>query len=308
MPPVSIVVLNWNGWRDTIECLESLSSFTERGEAGVVVVDNGSSDDSVSQLRSWMTKQPRSDEANVLLEAEQNLGYAAGNNIGIRLALSRPQCEFVWLLNNDTRADPESLPELLRCARAHNDVGAFGSTIADYWRPDITQCAGGARYNALTTLNRSLLAGMPLTKAVQHEPVLRLDYISGAAMFLRAQAVKRVGLLDETFFLYFEELDYARRLTKAGYSIAWCPDSIIFHKGGSSAGSRSSGREMKSQLSELHSNRSALIYARRASPRLFPLIALTRFVLKLLNMAIRGEWYLFRPLLQGFSAGLRRTS
>lgn len=285
---VAVVVLNWNGWADTLSCLESLRGAVERGLARVIVVDNASSDDSVARIRAWLRSE--GSEGYTLIRAARNAGYAAGNNLGIALALET-DTPYVFVLNNDTTVEPDCVLQLLDCAERDPSIAIVGSTLIEDGGD--LRIAGGARYNPLLTTSK-------LARASRRNEPQTIDYVCGAAMFLRAEALGRVGLLSEDYFLYFEELDLTRRVTRAGYRIAWCPESIVYHRRGGAAGSRSRGNRRKSILAEYHSNLSCLTFTHRFHPRVFWLAAPLRFVLKLVHHLLRREPRLVLPLVRAY--------
>jgi GT2 family glycosyltransferase len=304
---VVVVVLNWNGWRDSLRCLESLHPAVLQGLAKIIVVDNASTDNSVSALREWFKGKSiavlefgqieiTSAETRlaathyVMLRAAANAGYAAGNNLGIRFALRHADPEYVFVVNNDTTVGQDAIARLVEWADQDESIGAVGSTILE--NDGALRIAGGSRYNRFLTMARPVRVANGASK-------VDLDYVSGAALFVRASALRQVGLLSEDYFLYFEELDFTRRLRRAGLRISWCPESVIHHKGGASAGSRSC-RSGKSVLAEYHSNLSCLIFTRKFHPFLFWLSAPTRFILKIINDSMRRELSMILPLFRAY--------
>lgn len=215
------IILNWNGWRDTAECVRSLLNM--RGEAyELLIVDNGSTDDSVTRLRQELP-------AVEILETGANLGFAGGNNVGIRLAIARG-AEFVWLVNNDTKVDPGALNAMVELARTHPKVGAIGSVLYEMETPERVQHWGGG------TVNLWLGRSWSFTESVANG---RLKYLSGASMLLRRQALEDVGLLDDGFFMYWEDSDICFRLRQAGWKIAVAEKSKVWHKQCASTGKKS---------------------------------------------------------------------
>jgi len=250
-PSISTVILNWNGALDTLACLESLNALTySRFE--VVVVDNGSTDDSLVRLRR--TAMPY---ALKVLEVGRNLGYAGGNNVGIRHALEH-DADFVLVLNNDTTVAPDLLEKLLAAAERHPEAGIFCPRILYSDDPERVWF-DGARWN-----RRSLRMEWPaqgeLATALEtadHDT----DYACGAALFFRADVARKIGLLDEAFFLVWEEVDWCYRARKAGYRIVATPMARVWHKIGVSFGAESS------PLRTYFSVRNELLWFRRhASP------------------------------------------
>ena len=227
---VSIVVLNWNGADDTIACLDSLQALTYPNFS-VIVVDNGSSDDSLLHLRPYEAPYPLT-----LLETGQNLGYAGGNNVGTRHALEQG-AEFVLVLNNDTVVAPDLLERLIESAQRNPNAGVFSARILYFDAPEKVWF-DGARWNT-STLN------MEWPGQDAEEPSLGLDdhdtdYACGAALFFRAEVARQIGLLDESFFLVWEEVDWCFRAREAGWRNLVVPAAKVWHKIGVSFGSESS--------------------------------------------------------------------
>lgn len=217
-PKVTCIVLNWNGWKDTLECLHALQQCTYP-ELRIVVVDNGSTDDSVLRICTSFTKV-------TLLKSDKNLGFAGGNNIGIRYALDHGS-ECVWLLNNDTKPAPDALSALVAKANADEQIGAVASICYYADSPASVQVWGGARVNLWCLYSRNA------TKPKEDD---WFDALYGASMLIRCAALKDAGLLDPGFFLYCEETEFCLRLRKKGWRIAAAPDSIVLHKAGASSG------------------------------------------------------------------------
>ena len=218
-PKVSIIVLNWNGREDTLECLESLRAVAYPC-FDVMVVDNGSHDGSVAAIRQ---RFPNVD----VTETGENLGYAGGNNVGIKLALSRG-AQFVLLLNNDTTVDRQLVGQLVAAADAAADGAFFCPKIYFYAEPTKIWYAGG---RWLTTKSRFSHIGYRKEDTGQAFSTMReIDYACGCALFARSSAIKRIGLLDEKFFLTFEETDWCYRAGEAGYKSFFVPQAKVWHK------------------------------------------------------------------------------
>jgi len=218
-PPVMCIILNWNGWRDTIECLEALKQCTYTNLT-IVVVDNGSTNDSVARI-----KASRPDI--LLLESGKNLGYAGGNNIGIRHAIAHG-AEYVWLLNNDTQPSSGALTALVEKAVTDDRLGAVGSICYFANSPSTVEAWGGARVNLWIGYGRN--STKPREDGWFHS-------LNGTSILVSIAAIKDAGLLDEGFFLYWEDTEFCLRLRNRGWRIAVAADSRIAHKvHGSTAG------------------------------------------------------------------------
>ncbi|MCX6907263.1 MAG: glycosyltransferase family 2 protein [Verrucomicrobia bacterium] len=241
-PRVAVIVLNYNSWQETVQCLESLRATTySRWQA--IVVDNGSTNDSVRQIQAWAARAgwPVADAVSseesgsprplVLLPAGRNLGYTGGNNAGIRHAL-HAGFDLVLVLNNDTTVDREFLNVLVEFACEHPRAGMVGPCIYEADRPQTIQSAG-ARIHWWKAKFPPLSGG--ITGAELGETPRMVDYISGAAILVRRETIERIGVLDEAFYLYVEEVDWCRRSAVAGYGIWVVPRSRIWHQGAASA-------------------------------------------------------------------------
>jgi hypothetical protein len=200
-PPVTVVVVNWNGFVDTKRCLESLRRL-DYSELSVVLVDNGS------------TEPIEETPAVELIRSDHNRGFSGGANIGIRRALEG-DAAYVWLLNNDTEVEPGTLSALVATAEADPRAGIVGGVLPDAW--------GGGRVDAWIGVSK-LATG----------PGDRLDYVTGACMLVRRAVFEEVGLFDEAFFFYYEDADLCLRARAAGWSLAVAPEARVAHRVGAS--------------------------------------------------------------------------
>src|SRR3972149_11394107 len=226
MPKVFIIILNWNGKDDTLTCLDSVQKLNYPNYH-VIVVDNGSTDGSADAIRgryssvSWLT----------MIENGSNLGYTGGNNVGIRHALEHG-AEYVWLLNNDTLVEPDSLDVLIRVGEENPSAGVLGPKVLCY--PDTHLLYSRGERHSLWFNRRTVDIG-EIDRKDDVEP-RQVDYVVGGARLVSREFVERVGFFDETFFAYFEEIDWCFRGRKAGYDVLYVPDAVIYHKGGASTG------------------------------------------------------------------------
>lgn len=215
---VFIVVLNWNNYRDTSACLLSLGAL-DYPNSHTIVIDNGSTDDSASQLRNEFP-------GIEIVETKKNLGFAGGCNVGIRMA-SAENADFVWLLNNDTKVDAGALSALVAKAETDARMGAVGSAIYFMDQPQRMQVWGGGRVKFWTGRSGHFL-----------RPVLdsRIEFITGASMLIPRSAIEEVGLLDERYFMYWEDADYCFRLREAGWRLGIAEQSKVWHRGSTFVG------------------------------------------------------------------------
>lgn len=212
VPNVAVIVLNWNGWKDTLECLSSLEKL-DYPNYEMVVVDNGSTDRSEDKIREAYPGVS-------LIETGTNLGFAGGNNVGVSYALQHG-ADYVWLLNNDTVADESCLARMVELAEADSSVGAVGSVLYEMHEKDSIQTYGGGRVLLWMGITRYF------TSPVPDEDV---HYLTGASLLVRREALEDVGFLDDRFFMYWEDTDYGLRLRKAGWKLAVAPEAKLWHK------------------------------------------------------------------------------
>jgi GT2 family glycosyltransferase len=218
-PEVAIIVLNWNGGDDTLACLESLARL-DYPAFKVVVVDNGSSDDSVLAVRERFPKV-------TLIENGENLGYTGGNNVGFRYALAQ-RVDYVLPLNNDTEVSPDFLRFLVEAAEADAAVGVAGPTIYYHDEPQVIWSAGGA---IDWRRGQTWMVGLnePERGQFGQEP-REVEFVTGCALLVKRAVLERAGLLDERFFAYYEEAEWCVRARRAGFKIVHVPQARIWHK------------------------------------------------------------------------------
>lgn len=272
VPRIAVVLVNWNGWADCVECLDSLWA-NDYPAFDVFLVDNDSQDGSVERIVEWCSA-PRSEPSwkplvdvrrhssrggeaidyevhNAppmapvgskdgrprlhLIRSGGNVGYAGGNNIGMRAA-GLSSYAYYWLLNTDTVVDYRALSQLVQRAETEPRVGIVGSTLRYYRNPHLVQAMGGARMDPATTSFWCIGIGQPAS-AVPIEPgtVERdMDYVVGASMLVSRAFVREVGYMQEDYFLYFEEPDWAWR-GRLRFKLGYAPASVVYHKVGASS-------------------------------------------------------------------------
>ena len=219
-PKVSVITVNWNNFKDTAECLESLRKSTYPNFE-VVVVDNCSEGDDVAQL-----KQRFGDSAKLIVN-ERNSGFAGGCNLGIKDALAGG-ADYVALLNNDTVVDPDFLNAVVSVAESDKKVGIAGGKIYCYELPETIWFAGGI-INYRT--GRTPIRGSGEADNGQFNEIVAVDWISGCFMFVSRDVLQAVGLLDERFFFGWEDVDICVRAARKGFKVLFVPESRIWHKG-----------------------------------------------------------------------------
>jgi GT2 family glycosyltransferase len=218
-PRVAIVVLNWNGLADTLACLESLAGV-DYPSYDIVVVDNGSTDGSVAVIREQFPDV-------VLIENDENLGFAGGNNVGLQWVLERGS-DYALLLNNDTEVALNFLHLLVETAEADSTIGIAGPTIYYHEQPQIVWSAGGG---IDWRRGQTWMMGLNEHDVGQFgEEPRKVDFVTGCCMLVRRAVLEQVGLLDERFFAYYEETEWCVRAQRAGFKIVHVPQAKIWHK------------------------------------------------------------------------------
>jgi len=257
------VVLNWNGGDDTLAALQSLTAVE------TICVDNGSTDGSD---RAVEERFPGVE----LVRTGRNLGFAGGNNVGIRRAVERG-ADWVLLLNNDAVAEPGVPAALARAAVARPDAGLLACKVL-FADGETVQYAG-ARYLAwLGYSGRERGHGGPDRF---HEPV-DVDRADGAALAVSRAAVERAGLLDERLFAYVEDVEWSLRIRRAGFRIVLVPDAVVVHKGSASTGGRASTANL------YYDTRNTIAVVERYRPLPEPLRTLRRVVVVAMHLAQAG--------------------
>lgn len=249
---VYIVVLNWNNAVDTIACLDSIFKLT-CGAFKIIVCDNASKDSSYNDIKEALIANqylnnkslvelnkhesecyciPSDEDGLYLIQTGDNLGFAGGNNVGVRFALNQKDAKFIWLLNNDTEVEPNSLSHLVAKAESDSRIGICGSKLVYYHNRDFLQGVGGIYNPWLATTSH--YKGMSLSSDIidERDAEKNIDYIIGASMLLTVDFIKKVGLMNEEYFLYYEELDYCFRARNAGYNLGIASKSVVYHKEG----------------------------------------------------------------------------
>lgn len=218
-PKVSMIILNWNGLKDTVECLESLKKITYPNYE-VIVVDNGSVGNDVNVLREKFGDYVR------VIQNDRNYGFAEGNNIGMRYALEKSKPDYILLLNNDTTVDPEFLNELVKVGESAEDIGIVGPKIYDYYKPSKIRSVGGKINWWKGVVSRVA----PNTASEESTTTKAVDFIEGSCLLAKRKMIEKIGLLDPEYFAYSEEADWCVRAKRGGYKLYCALDSRIWHK------------------------------------------------------------------------------
>ncbi|MGE4470468.1 MAG: glycosyltransferase family 2 protein [Desulfovibrio sp.] len=321
----AVVLVHFGRVETTARCLRALTRTA--GSARIIVSNNGSPDqgEALASLvgedgretlilnelptSAGATSERHGKSPVFILQNKSNLGFAAGCNQGIRLAWTLGGVDCVWLLNNDTQPAPGALDALLRDLSAQPDA-VLGSTVVHMEQTKDApgahtsiQVAGGVRYSAWSTRIRPNHQGELLGNrdVLSDQP---MDYVYGASLCCSMDCFRRIGLLDEDFFLFYEELDFCCRARQAGFTLAWCRDSIVSHQGSAAVGDSASGTVRQRRVAAFHEARSTIIFTRKRHPWLLTFALAARVLVKPVFLLIRGDGKSLRPSLCGVWRGL----
>jgi GT2 family glycosyltransferase len=261
-PKVSIIILNWNGWKDTIECLESIYKI-DYPNYNVIVVDNGSEDDSINMILKYVKgeiniKSDFSDFNNdnkpielfefknneydsfikyetefknispnkklILIKNDYDSGFSVGNNIGINFARENLNDEYIMLLSNDIIVAKDFLDKLIAFASSNQEIGIVGPRVLYYDNPEKTAYLG-RKVNLYTAKTSDIY-----NEQESYLSSVEVDYIVGCGLLIKNSVIEAIGILNPNYFLYYEDVDWCTRARKNGYNIYSVPESKIWHK------------------------------------------------------------------------------
>jgi len=273
LPSVNIIILNWNGLKNTVECIQSLQRI-DYPDFSVMIVDNGSSDGSEARIRDQFPE-------HTLIINSENIGFSAGNNIGIQRSL-KDGAKYVLLLNNDTEVAPDFLRILVETVEADPRIGAAGPIIYYHEQPQTVWSAGGN----LDWSGRAQMIGLNEIDSGQFAGSYQdVDFVSGCALLVKTTVLERVGMLDERFFNYFEETEWCVRIRRSGYRIVNAPNARIWHKIPLDA------RE-SSPIVHYYMTRNRLLFLKTvdAGPLAFMYTLFAEYMRTLLSWSLRPKW------------------
>jgi GT2 family glycosyltransferase len=316
---LAIVIVNYNSWEDLIECIESVFSSNSYGFK-VIVCDNASQDGSVSKLLEWVDgkasydfdgpqkfdgyvcKKPDSylhidsegvrigdgDASLIVIETGDNLGFAGGNNVGLRYGLEKLDVEYFWLLNADTTIAVDAVQGLLLRMQEDSTIGLCGTIIRFYHFPATLQALGGATFNKWSGNSTGIASHSSYPSNFDRTKVEeQIDFIVGASLCTTRDFLNTVGLMEESYFLYYEEIDWSVRNNNQ-FKHALANKAEIFHKEGGAIGT-SSIPGQRGSLSEYYLIKSKLSFTRKFFPLAFVSVYMLSIVM-LLKRLLQRRW------------------
>lgn len=260
----AVVVVSWNGRDDTLACLASVRAL-DRDDCAIVCVDNGSSDGSAAAVRAAFPEA-------AVIETGANLGFAGGNNAGIRHALAAG-ADWVLLLNNDAVVAPDALDAFEAAAAAHPRAGVLAGKVLYADPPDRVWFAGQRFFPRLGYSGRA--RGFRRPDGPRYSRPGRTARACGAFMAVSRAAIERGGLLDEALFLYVEDVEWSARLRRCGFEVRFEPTARAWHRV-----SAASGGEAASTAALYYGTRNTVVVCERLAPLPAPLDRLRRFVIE----------------------------
>jgi GT2 family glycosyltransferase len=331
-PKVAIVILNWNNWQDTIECLESVFQINYPNYS-VILVDNHSQDDSIKNILKYaegkinvesnffdyskvnkplncqiikkceINGKINADKQLTLILNDANDGFAEGNNIGIRYALKNLDADYVLLLNNDTVVDKYFLDPLIKEGEINEKIGILGSKLYYYDNPNVIWCVGG---KIDWKFARGLHVGINEEDIGQYNTNQSFDYISGAALLIKTEVFNKVGLLNERYFLYFEETDFELKASENNYGNLYIPESKVWHKVSKTGGG------IKNELGLYYITRNRWLFmkkwAKKGNYLIFAVLQILMAIILPISLCIKyNDKKLFLAYYKGLKDGLKNS-
>ena len=272
-PLIGVIVLNWNNPMDTIRCLRSIEN-SNYSNYQVLVIDNGSEDDSLDQLHIAYPDLK-------ILETGQNLGYSGGNNVGISYAIEQG-VDYVMILNNDTLVAPSMLHKLISAAENFPHAGLVGPLMYSLESPSILFAAGSfIDWKRGKTWHRFMFQpASGIMESLETQPV---DFIAGCCMLISRSAIEKVGLLSPSYYLNYEDVDFALKIKTAGLSVLFVPEAIMWHK-------ISATLDKLPLVNIYYITRNSLYFFNKYTPGLNKYIAVSNIILR--NMRTILAWSL----------------
>jgi hypothetical protein len=298
-PKVSLILVNWNGFDLTKNCIESIYKITYPNYE-IVLVDNGSVND-VERLKQLFP-------AVTYIENGQNLGFVGGNNVGIRYAL-KTDAKYIMLLNNDTIVEPDFLTKLVDTLNSDETIGALTPKIYFLHRRDKIWALGGS-INLWLGIFKNRSEGK--IDHGQFNQVEEVDFVTGCCFMVRRTVIEQIGLLPKDYFIYYEDSDWSLRIKRLGYRMLCIPGSVIYHVAGASNTNKKKGKDGKSNpiVWYLHVRNQIWMYRKYASwfqyPTLFVVTA-AKMLFYLAAFTGLRRWGKVKAVLRGIGHGFTIT-
>lgn len=267
-----IIVLNWNSSKQTILCLESLLKLYNNFENRIIICDNDSELESYNLIYDYLNENlldrfvafNENEDLKIikqkdiyLIKNNKNYGYAGGNNVGIKFSLNFEDLENIWILNNDTIVEPDSLNHMIHKLKQDDNYGLVGSKLVELENKFNVQGVGGI-INPLFCTTKEIGCNLKINDHVDElEYEKKIDYVIGASLLISRKCIEQVGILCENYFLYYEEIDYCNRARAKGFKIGIASRSIVYHECGAST------NKGKSIIADYYSVKNRLLISKK---------------------------------------------
>ena len=297
---VDIILINYNGFQDTIECINSIS-LSNYKYINIIVIDNNSSNDSVKEIKNHeldcydyfylnydsstqkydFNKKVKEYNNVFVISSNANNGYAYGNNVAFKFSEKFLKSSYCWILNNDTTVDENTISELVKMIELDCNV-MIGSTIIEYYNRDIIQRIAGNYYYPFFGFVKPYNKSKKVKDLDKIKP--KFNYLTGCSIFTTYKIINDIDGFDERYFLYSEDKDLCKKALNKGIKLVWCKSAIIYHKGGNSIGTKNIRRE-SSDLAEYNTNYSSFIFNKKWY-KLYKIYSFNRYILKIIKFKI----------------------
>jgi len=281
---ISFVTINYNGFSDTCDLIDSIINKVFSVDYEIIVVDNASSNNEFDRL---CIKYPRIE----IVKSDTNLGFAGGNNLGIKHAIGN----FIFFINNDAIIKDDSIADFIEIFKTSDKIGAISPKIKFAYEPMNLQFAGFTRLSNITLRNSQIGNNLPDSEIYNIKK--EIPYIHGAAFVVKRDVLDKIGLMPDMYFLYYEELDWSERIKDGGYNLYYNPVLTIYHKE-----SQSTGYNSPLQAYYLTRNRFIFAYRNLENLNRYLCICYLMFLVAprdLIKNLLKGKYRLVLSILRG---------
>ncbi len=302
---VYIVLINYNGWEHTVECVDSIFRNSYQNFKIVIVDNNSTADLKIEQNfcndfsknmkiifaeKGSLTDYNTNDKQILLIKNNSNDGFAAGCNCAFNYIRKQDDYKYVWLLGSDNVIDKNALNNLIEYMKKANDVALCGSISLSYYQRHIIQCAGVGIYNKWTSLSRHLLVdkNVNVLDNLDYKKILKnkITYVYGNSMLFSKEFFMNMQRIPENYFIYYEELEIMQQLKNLNMKFGIALDSFVYHKEGSSTGGKA---ESKSLIADYYGVRNRILFTKRYYKYCLPTVYLG-LILAIINRIRRKQF------------------
>lgn len=282
-----IILVNYNGYKDTLNCIKSIKD--KDLDNNIIVVDNNSTDNSIEHLEKI--------DGITFIKSKKNLGFSGGNNLGINYAIKKG-AKYIMLLNNDTEIETNSITIMKKTLEENNLLGIVGSRIMYYDNKKIINyCGGNINWNRGTTIHQNYKKEFD----DKIEKFFYTEFVTGCSMMIKREVFEKIGLLPEEYFMYYEDVDFCVKVKEVGYKLGVCADSVIYHKVSSASG----GEDSPFSIKWMTRNRMIFInkYKKYTNGYFTIMFFYITRILKIIKNFFIGKKYINKAIIEGIKDG-----